>query len=409
MVMNKRIDLMAQQKPARREKPHRFTIGIEEEFQTVERDSGNLCSSAPYILDKGAPYFQEQIKPEMLQSTVEFISSVLPDIEAARKELCTARALLTRLIKDQNLAIVSAGTHPTAHWRAEQRTEKERYAELEEEYQDVGRAILIFGLHVHVAIPDKEQAIRVMNRARTWLPHLLALSSNSPFWKGHLTGLKSYRSVVWSRFPRSGLPDILPSWAHFDSYVQKLVKLDCIDNGKKIWWDIRPHAFFDTLEFRICDMPATIEDTLGIAALCQALVARLVRAEERGEDIPVLASDLIAENKWRAMRYGMEAEMLDFVRERKLSLRDSVRELLDFVDEVVDELGSRREMTYLRALLDDPQGTGADRQIAVFRESGGNITSVQRFLVEQTMRGVELTEADLSSPMFHFKMHEHMS
>ena len=386
-----------------------FSLGIEEEYQLVRQENGALSSSAPFVLEKGAPYFQEQIKPEMLQSTIEFISSVLPNLEAARKELYTARALLLRLTKGDGLSLVSAGTHPSAAWREERRTEKERYKELEEEYQDVGRAILIFGLHVHIGVPDKELAIRIMNQVRTWLPHILAFSANSPFWQGRYTGLKSYRTVVWKRFPRGGMPDVIPSRAHFDRFVQDLVDMKCIDNGKKIWWDIRPHAFFDTLEFRICDMPATLEDTLAIAALCQALVAKLARLNERGEGPPASPRDYIEENKWRAMRYGLDAEAIDFQRHRKLPMRDALRELLDYVDEVVDELGSRHEIDYLRQVLDDPLGNGADRQVAVYKESGGDIEAVQRFLIEQTMRNVKLTELDTQAPFMHFMMHSRIS
>ncbi len=380
----------------------RFTLGIEEEFQLVKRGSGELCSCAQSILDKGAPYFEEKIKPEMLQSTVEYNSDVLPDLTAARKELYAARALLARLVNEEGLALVSAGTHPSAAWRDQERTEHERYIELEEEYQDIGRSILIFGLHVHVAVQDKELQIKIMNQVRTWLPHLMAFSSNSPFWHERMTGIKSYRSVVWKRFPRSGMPDIFDSWSHFDRYVQDLVEMEAIDNGKKIWWDIRPHAFFDTLEFRICDMPSMLEDTLGIAALCQALVAKLAYLNQRDKCMPTMRRDYIEENKWRAMRYGLDAQVLDFDHMRRLSMRDSIRETLDFVDDMVDDLGSRREINYLRELMDDPQGTGADRQIAIYQESS-DLQKVQQFLIERTMEGVKLDDADLSRKPLRFR------
>jgi len=366
----------------------RFTLGIEEEFQLVDAQTGLLCAYVPGVLQKGIPHFGEKIKPEMLQPTIEFISDVMPDITAARTELCNARTLLSRLAQEEGLALVSAGTSPGALWWEQPRTDHPRYQELEEEYQDVGRSVLIFGLHVHVGLDDKELLIQVFNQVRTWLPHLLALSSNSPFWYKRMTGLKSYRSVVWKRFPRSGMPEILPSWAAFERYVQNLVALGCIDNGKKIWWDVRPHAFFQTIEFRIFDMPGTIDDTLAIAALCQALVAKLVQLNTQGKGKPAFSRDYIEENKWRAMRYGLDAEVLDFEGQRCLSMRDALRELLDLVDDVVDELGSRREMNYIRGLLDDPCGTGADRQIACYRESGGDMQQVQRLLIEQTMRGV---------------------
>jgi carboxylate-amine ligase len=383
----------------------RFTLGIEEEFQLVNSQTGELCSCAKSILEKGAPYFNEKIKPEMLQSTVEFISDILPDITAARAELYTARTLLARLANDEGLSLVSAGTHPTASWWHQERTDHIRYVELEEEYQDVGRSILIFGLHVHVGVEPRELAMTVMNQVRTWLPHMLALSSNSPFWNGRMTGIKSYRAVVWKRFPRSGMPEVFPSWGHFDRYVQDLVEMQCIDNGKKIWWDVRPHPFFSTIEFRIFDMPATIEDTLALAALCQALVVKLVQLNKRGEGVPALARDYIEENKWRAMRYGLDAEVLDFLQRRRLSMRDAIRELLSFVNDVVDDLGSRREMDYIRSLLDDPRGTGADRQIAVYQESG-DINKVLQFLVEQTMQGVTVNTADLAQRFLKFRMHE---
>ncbi len=379
----------------------RFTLGIEEEFQLVNRRTGELSSRAQSILDKGTPIFEEQIKPEMLQSTIEYVSSILPDIATARMELYSSRAILARLVAEEGLALVSAGTHPSSSWHGQVLTERERYEDMAEEYQDVGRSILIFGMHVHVAIDSKERAIKVMNQVRTWLPHLMALSSNSPFWSGRMTGIKSYRSVVWKRFPRSGMPDIFDSWGHFDTFVQDLVEAQCIDNGKKIWWDIRPHPFFDTIEFRICDMPATVDDTLALAALCQALVAKLTQLDERGKSVPVLRRDYIEENKWRAMRYGLDAQVVDFVQHRTLGMRDSIRELLDFVDDVVDNLGSRREMNYIRALLDDPQGTGADRQMAIYQQSN-DLGKVNQFLIEQTMQGVELNDALLSDRFLRF-------
>lgn len=384
----------------------RFTLGIEEEFQLVDAQTGALCTYVPSVLKRGNLYFGEKIKPEMLQPTVEFISDVLPDIAAARTELCTARALLSRLANEEGLALVSAGTHPSALWWNQPRTDHIRYQELEEEYQDVGRSVLIFGLHVHVGVPGREARIQIINQARTWLPHLLALSSNSPFWYGRMTGLKSYRAVVWKRFPRSGMPEIIPSWSHFEAYVQDLVELGCIDNGKKIWWDIRPHVLFDTVEFRIFDMPATIEDTLGIAALCQALVAKLVWLYERGESKPVIKRDYIEENKWRAMRYGLDAEVVDYERRCPVSMRDALREVLDFVDDVVDDLGSRHEIGYIRALLDDPRGTGADRQIAAYFENRGDIQKVQQYLIEQTMLGVAPSEDEVSAQLLSYRVRQ---
>ncbi|HVB24059.1 MAG TPA: carboxylate-amine ligase [Ktedonobacteraceae bacterium] len=372
--------------------PQRFTVGIEEEFQMVDRATGQLSAHINTLMEKGVPLFGEQIKPEMLQSTVEIISNVCPDIAAVRKEMHALRAKLAQLLAEDGLALVSAGTHPAAIWTDQMTTPNPRYLELQEEFQDVARSILIFGLHVHVGVENREIAITLMNQLRTWLPHLLALSSNSPFWGGRLTGLKSYRSVVWKRFPRSGLPDAYATWDDFNRYVQTLIDTDCIDNGKKIWWDIRPHAFFHTIEFRVFDMPATFEDVIAIAALCQALVAKLSWLHTHGMAAHIFPRNLLDENKWRSMRYGLDASIVDFAKNRTLSLRDSIHELLDFVDDVVDDLGTRNEMTCIRSLLVDPRGTGADRQIAMYQQTG-SVDAVIRHLMQQTMQDITFDDA----------------
>ncbi len=372
-----------------------FTIGIEEEFQLVDRRTGQLSPGPGIqtILEHGLPIFGEQIKAEMLQPTVELISDILPNIPTARKEMQALRGKLARLVGEKGLALVSAGTHPTALWQDQLRSPQDRYAQLEDELQDVARAILIFGLHVHIGVENQETAVALMNQLRTWLPHLLALSSNSPFWAGRLTGLKSYRSAVWKPFPRSGIPEVFPSWSDFDSYVQALIKSGSIDNGKRIWWDIRPHPFFSTVEFRIFDMPGTIDDTIAIAALCQALVAKLTRLNKAGLWTPTLSSHFIEENKWHAMRFGLDAEVIDYVQRRRHSMRESISELLDFVDNVLDDLGSRHEINHIRGVLEDPHGTGADHQIAIYEETG-SIDDVIQFLMQQTMKGISTEDIE---------------
>ncbi|MBA2682495.1 MAG: carboxylate-amine ligase [Ktedonobacteraceae bacterium] len=365
----------------------RFTLGVEEEFQMVNRVTGQLASHIHPILERGEALFGEYAKPEMLQSMVELISGVAADISALRLDLQNKRTMMAQLLAEDGLTLVSSGTHPSGHWRDQLRTDHIRYEEIEEEFQDVARSILICGLHVHVGIDRHEIAIPLMNQLRTWLPHLLALSSNSPFWIGRYTGIKSYRAIVWKRFPRSGIPSVFDSTASFDHYVEHLIRTGCIDNAKKIWWDMRPHPFFGTVEFRICDMPATFEDTIAIAALCQALVAKLTWLYEHNLLTPTLPSHYIDENKWRAARYGLDAEIFDFIQDRRLSMRDSIHELLDFVDDVVDDLNTRDEMQYIRTLLDDPRGTGADRQIAIYNETG-SIQAVERYLMQRTLQGM---------------------
>jgi len=370
----------------------RFTLGIEEEFQLVDRRTGQLANRIVPVMEKGAAIFGDQIKPEMLQPTVELISEVYPDIAVARAETTRLRGLLAQTVASEGLALVSAGTHPSAHWADQLISPNPRYAELQEEFQDVGRSILIYGLHVHIGVQDHEISVALMNQLRTWLPHLLALTSNSPFWLGRLTGLKCYRGVVWRRFPRSGTPDTFPSYRDFDHYVQTLIASGCIDNAKRIWWDIRPHPFFGTVEFRACDMPATLDDVIGITALCQSLVARLYWLYKRNLSVHILPRNFIEENKWLAMRYGLDGEIVDFVQQRRLKMRDAIHELLDFVDDVVDDLGTRSDINYLRSLVDSPRGTGADRQIAVYQQTG-SVYEVMRLLMEQTMRGIPVDTA----------------
>ncbi len=377
----------------------RFTLGIEEEFQMVDRHTGQLSSYILTMLEKGAAQFGDKIKAEMLQSTVEIASDVCPNILAARLELLQTRATLLKLAEQEGLSLISAGTHPTGSWIEQLATPNERYAELEEQLQDICRSILIFGLHIHVGLgdaEDRELVISLVNSLRSWLPHLLALSTNSPFWSGRLTGIKSYRSVVWRPFPRSGVPESFASWSDYERYVQSLISAGIIDNGKMIWWDVRPHAFFNTVEFRICDMPATLEDTLALAALCQALVAKLTWLYKRGLAMHIQPRYYVEENKWQAMRYGLDGKIIDFVYGRSLPMREAIGEMLDFVDDVLDDMGSRREINYLRMLLDDPRGTGADRQMAVYRQTG-SLDAVIRYLIEQTALGVEVEEELLAS------------
>ena len=360
-----------------------FTLGIEEEFQMVDRQTGLLASHVHPILEKGIPIFGDHIKAEMLQSVVELSTHVSPNVAALRLDLQQKTAALAQLLAEDGLLLVRAGTHPIEHWSHQLRTHHPRYEELAEEFQDVAQSILIFGLHVHVGIDDHEIAIPIMNQLRTWLPHMLAISTNSPFWVGRKTGLKSYRAIVWKRFPRSGIPPLFSSTAEFDHYTENLIRTGCIDNAKKIWWDIRPHPFFDTIEFRVFDMPPTTEDSIAIAALCQALVAKLIWLYKHNLQTCVLPTHLIEENKWRVARYGLDAPIVDFIQNRQLSMRQALHELFDFVDDMLDDFDTRREINYLRTLVDSPHGTGADRQIAIYQETG-SIQAVIEYLMQQS-------------------------
>ena len=226
---------------------------------------------------------------------------------------------------------------------------------------------LIFGLHVHIGITDRRLAIHIANTARYFLPHVYALSTNSPFWVGRKTGYKSYRSKVFDKFPRTGIPEYFESIEAYDNYINLLIKTNCIDNAKKVWWDMRVHPFYNTIEFRVCDVPLTINETLSIAALFQAICAKLYKLRNQNLNFIVYQRALINENKWRASRYGIDGELIDFGKETEVSTRKLIMELLNFVDDVVDELGSRHYIDNILNILD--KGTGADRQLDVYEKN----------------------------------------
>jgi glutamate---cysteine ligase / carboxylate-amine ligase len=367
-----------------------FSIGIEEEFQIVDPSTGDLRAHIQEMLTQaGRHTLGDQIKPEMMQSMVETVSKVCATASEARQEVLKLRRTISDLANRSGLAIVSAGTHPFSHWQSQLITTNERYKMLEEDLQDVVRSILIFGLHVHVGIPGEDQRIEIMNEARYFLPHLLALSTSSPFWLGRFTGLKSYRTVVWQQFPRTGIPSTFDSWSDYQNFVDILVQTNCIDNAKKIWWDVRPHPFYPTIEFRVCDMPCTVDETICLAALFQAIVVKLYRLRERNLGFRVYNRALIQENKWRAMRYGIDGKLIDFGKRAEVPMRDLAMELLEFVDDVVDDLGSRDAVNHVHQIL--ANGSGADRQLKVYRQTG-DMRRVVEFLIHETMRGVPYAE-----------------
>ena len=362
----------------------RLTIGIEEEFQIVDAE-GQLRSHIETLLAAAGGRLGDQLKREMMQSVVEAGTKICADVSEAREEIFTLRGTISALLKPAGLRIASAGTHPFSHWQDQEITEHERYKMLEEELQDVIRELLIFGLHVHVGIPDPEQRIEVMNEARYFLPHLLAISTSSPFWLTRVTGLKSYRQIIWQRFPRTGIPPDFSSYDEYENFVELLVKTKCIDDGKKIWWDLRSHAFFPTIEFRVCDAATRVEETLCIAALTQAICAKLLVLRARNQGFRRYAPSLIQENKWRAVRGGMDAKLIDFGKQIEVPMRDLAVELLEFVDDVVDALGSRREVEYLQTIA--REGTSADRQLRTFAATG-HLHKVVDQLAEETIAGV---------------------
>ncbi|MDX2029726.1 MAG: carboxylate-amine ligase [Blastocatellia bacterium] len=362
-----------------------FTLGIEEEFQIIDPTTRELRSRVNEIMDEGRMLLGEQIKPEMHQSMVEVGTGICRDVKEARADVVKLRRVISELAYKKGLAIVAASTHPVSHWADQRITEHERYEALIEEMQHSARALLIFGMHVHVGMKDREAAIAVMNAARYMLPHVYALSTSSPFWIGRNTGMKSYRYEVFKQFPRTGIPDYFNSVSEFDNYVNLLIKTGCIDNGKKIWWDVRPHPFFPTLEFRICDIPSKVDETIAIAALFQAITAKLYKLYRQNMGFRLYRRALIEENRWRAARYGLDGKLIDFGKREEVPTRKLIQELLEFVDDVVDELGSREEINYVNTMLEN--GTSADRQLRVYKETG-DLRAVVDMLMKETIEGV---------------------
>src|SRR5918993_551640 len=365
---------------------HAFTIGVEEEFQIIDPETWELRSHVSELLTASAPALGDQIKRELHQSIVEVGTKICGNVAELEDEVCRIRRELSQSAESVGLRIAAAGTHPFSNWKDQVLSPGERYDNIVEELQQLARSLLIFGLHIHVAVPDKASTIELLNEARYFLPHLLALSTSSPFWQGRDTGLKSYRTTVFRRFPRSGIPDEFNSWSEYEAYIDMLVELHCIDDGKKVWWDIRPHPVFGTLEFRICDVPTSPRVTVALAAIAQAVVVKLYRLRKSNLGFRIYPRALVEENKWRAARYGIDGQLIDFGKRREVPMRELALELLEFVDDVVDELGSRKALSYVHTIL--AEGTSADRQLQVYKQTG-DLRAVVRWLVDETRAGHE--------------------
>ncbi len=370
-------------------KDHVFTLGIEEEFAIVDPETRELRSHIQEILEGGKLMLKEQIKPEMHQSVVELGTEICQSVVEARKHVVELRSHLAALAGKSGLKIASAGTHPFSHWHDQLITEGERYKEIVQDMQQVARANLIFGLHVHVGIPNRESAIHVMNQARYFLPHIYALSANSPFWVGRDTGFKGYRLKVFERFPRTGIPDAFEGLSEYEDYCKLLVRTNCVDNAKKIWWDIRLHPFFDTLEIRVCDAQSRVDDTIAIAALIQAVIVKLHKLQQANLSFRIYRRRLIDENRWRAARYGLDGKLIDFGRERELETRSLLHEMLEFISSEIEELGSRREVEHIERII--REGNGADRQLEVWRQSK-DIKAVVDSIIRETYEGLGVPE-----------------
>ncbi len=364
-----------------------FTLGVEEEYMVIDPQTRELKSHLEFeLLSKGRAVLEEQMKPEMHGSMLEIGTNVCKNVDELYDQLKKIRSIVRHLAAGNGLKIGAASTHPFTHWDTQEIHPDERYKVIVEDMQLLARSLLIFGMHVHIGIENRETQIQIMNEMRYFLPHILALTVNSPFWTGYETGLKSYRSKVFEQFPRTNIPDAFQSWGEYQSYIDLLVKTGCIDNPKRIWWDIRPHPNFPTLEVRICDLPMTLNETVAIAALIQAVAAKLFALYRKNLSFRVYSRALIMENKWRAVRYGLDGKLIDFGRQKEKSTRDLIRELLVFVDDVVDDLGSREQINMINDILEN--GTGATRQLRVYQENGKDTRAVVDYIIQQTELGL---------------------
>lgn len=364
-----------------------FTLGIEEEYMLIDPETRELKSHLQVeLLSKGRAVLEEIVKPEMHGSMIEIGTPVCRNATELYGQLRKIRSVVRHLAEGNGLKLGASSTHPFSHWAQQEIYPDQRYYDMVEDMQVLARSLLIFGMHIHIGIENRETQIKIMNEIRYFLPHILALTVSSPFWTGMNTGLKSYRSKIFERFPRTNIPEAFNSWNEYDSFTRLLVKTHCIDNPKRIWWDVRPHPNFPTLEIRICDLPMSFEESVSIAALVQAIAAKLFLLYRRNLSFRLYSRSLVMENKWRAVRYGLEGKMIDFGKQKEVPTRDLVRELLFFIDDVVDDLDSREHINRIYDILDN--GTAAQRQLKVWEESGEDPKAVVDFIIEQTQKGL---------------------
>jgi glutamate---cysteine ligase / carboxylate-amine ligase len=366
-------------------KYNHFTLGVEEEYMVIDPETRELKSHEQKIVHEGQKVIKDKVKAEMHQAVVEVGTDICQNIDEAWLDVATLRKTISGIAEGLGLAMGASGTHPFSHWESQLITDHVRYNEIVNELQEAARSNLIFGLHVHVGMASREMANHIANSTRYFLPHIYALSTNSPFWEGRRTGYKSFRTKVFDKFPRTGIPDSFDSIEAYDNYVKLLIKTNCIDNAKKIWWDLRVHPFFNTVEFRICDVPMTVDETIAIAALFQAVCAKIYKLHAQNLNFIQYSRPLLNENKWRASRYGIDGHLIDFGKEEEVNTRVLIYELLEFVDDVLDDLGSRHRIAFVHKILE--RGTGADRQMKVYEETN-SFPAVVDFIRSSFLQGI---------------------
>ena len=338
-----------------------FTIGIEEEYLLVDAATGELASDPPEALMRDCvARFGDQVSPEFLRSQVEVGTAAVSSVKEVRAELVRLRRGVAEAAAGHGLKPIAAGTHPFADHEVQPHTEKERYEILARELQGIARRLLISGMHVHVGIENRDLRIDLMGQVSYFLPHLLALSTSSPYWRGIDTGLMSYRIAVWDELPRTGMPEEFDSWSEFERFQAKMQEAGLIEDGSKLWWDLRPSVRHPTLEMRICDMMPRLDDTICVAALYLCLLRMLWRLRTANQRWRRYPRSFLNENRWRAQRYGIDGTLVDFGTGRQVRFADLIEELLELVREDAEALECQDEVQHARELL--ARGTGAHRQ-----------------------------------------------
>jgi len=345
-----------------------FTIGIEEEYLLVDLKTRDLARDPPAELFAACERrLGQQVKPEFLKSQVEVATSVCRKVKDARDQLCHLRQTVAEIAREFGLAPIAAGTHPFANWHEQQRTDKERYELIARDLQGVARRLIICGLHVHVGIEDDELRIDLMNQAAYFLPHLLCLGASSPFWQGEDTGLKSFRLSIFGSLPRTGLPERFDSNGDYQRMVGRMVGAKLIDDPSKIWWDLRPSARFPTLEMRICDVPTDLEHSLAIAALYQSILGMLFRLRKANQRWRIYPLTLLNENRWRAQRYGLQGELVDFGKGELVPYPDLLEELIELTRDDAKRFDCVTELEATRSIV--KAGNSADRQLKIHKDA----------------------------------------
>jgi carboxylate-amine ligase len=373
-----------------------FTLGIEEEYLIVDRETRDLIKSPPEELwEQVGDVLGSQVTQEFLKAQIEVGTKVCARVSEAREDLARLRRDLSKVVSEYGAAIIAASTHPFANWAQQETTEQPRYQNLAADYQQVARQLVICGMHVHIGIEDPHVRIDMMNQIRYMLPHLLALSASSPFWDGVDTGLLAYRLVIFQNLPRTGIPQEFVSWGEYQRYVEILVNAGLIEDATKLWWDIRPSFRYPTLEMRVCDVCTRLEDAMTIAALYQCLLSYLYRLRRNNQKWRIYPPGIIEENLWRAQRYGVEGSLVDFGKGRLVPVSDLIDELIELVAQDAIELDVRDELRHARTII--AQGTSANRQLATYENAKGSgasereaLQAVVDELIVDTLHGLEL-------------------